>query len=160
MVYLRKITWANLNDCIALDVTEDQQNFIDSNVYALAQAYVACTNDDFPPISYAIYTDSETVVGLVILVHRHARENKYYHQNCYEVISFMIGKQYQGKGYGKEAFKKVLEEIAKFPEGKAKYIFLSYDPKNEVAKRLYSSYGFVETGIINSLGEQVAKLPI
>jgi diamine N-acetyltransferase len=160
MVYLRKITWANLNECIALDVTEDQQNFIDSNVYALAQAYVACTNDDFPPISYAIYNESETVVGLVILVHRHARENKYYHQNCYEVISFMIGKQFQGKGYGREAFKQVLEEIEKFPEGKAKYIFLSYDPKNEVAKRLYASYGFVETGIINSLGEQVAKLPI
>ena len=75
MVELKKITWENFNECLSLDVTENQQNFIDSNVYALAQAYVAATNDKFPPIAYAVYND-QTVVGIVILVHKYAKDNK------------------------------------------------------------------------------------
>ena len=78
MVELKKITWENYSECLSLDVTEDQQNFIDSNVYALAQAYVAATNDKFPPIAYAVY-NFQTVVGIVILVHKYAKDNKFYH---------------------------------------------------------------------------------
>jgi diamine N-acetyltransferase len=159
MVELRKITWENFSECLALDVTENQQNFIDNNVYALAQAYVAATNDKFPPIAYAIYND-QTVVGIVILVHKYAKDSKFYHENCYEVVSFMIGRQYQGKGYGKEAFARVIDVIKTFPEGKAKAICLSYDPQNDTARRLYASYGFTETGTINDIGEVVAKLQI
>jgi len=159
MVELRKITWENFNDCLSLDVTDDQKNFIDSNVYALAQAYIAATNDKFPPIAYAIY-NGQTVIGLVILVHKYAKDSKYYHENCYEVVSFMIGKQFQGKGYGKEAFARVIDIIKTFPEGKAKSVCLSYDPTNETARRLYASYGFIETGSVNDIGEVVAKLLI
>lgn len=159
MVELKKITWENFSECLALKVTEDQDNFIDNNVYALAQAYVAATNDKFPPLAYAIYSE-QTVVGLVILVHKYAKDSKYYRENCYEVVSFMIGSQFQGKGYGKDAFAKVIEIIRTFPEGKAKAICLSYDPKNETARRLYASYGFIETGRMNDLNEVLAKLPI
>ena len=159
MVELKKITWENFEQCLSLGVTDNQQDFVEDNVYALAQAYVAATNDKFPPIAYAIYND-ETVVGIVILVHKYAKDSKYYHENCYEVVSFMIGLQYQGKGYGKEAFAKVIEVIKTFPEGKAKAICLLYDPHNDTARHLYASYGFIETGVINDLGEVVARLPI
>ena len=58
----------------------------------------------------------------------------------------MIDKNYQNKGYGKEAVKLALEFIKTFPCGKAEYCWLSYEPDNEAAGKLYRSFGFVETG--------------
>lgn len=58
----------------------------------------------------------------------------------------MIDKEYQNKGYGKKALKLALEFIKSFPCGRAEYCWLSYEPENEVARRLYRSFGFVETG--------------
>ncbi len=39
-----------------------------------------------------------------------------------------------------------LDFIKSFPCGKAEYCWLSYEPENEVARKLYRSFGFVETG--------------
>ena len=58
----------------------------------------------------------------------------------------MIDKAYQGKGYGKEAVKLALDFINTLPCGKAEYCWLSYEPENVVARKLYGSYGFAETG--------------
>ena len=38
----------------------------------------------------------------------------------------------------------VLEFIRTFPCGQADYCWLSYEPENEVAKKLYRSFGFEE----------------
>lgn len=69
----------------------------------------------------------------------------------------MIDKKYQGKGYGKETMTKALELIRTFPHGKASVVSLSYESDNTIAKTLYSSFGFVETGE-TLCGELVAKL--
>ena len=37
-----------------------------------------------------------------------------------------------------------LEYMHSFPCGKADSIWLSYEPENEIAKKLYASFGFVE----------------
>ena len=37
-----------------------------------------------------------------------------------------------------------LEYVRSFPCGKADFCWLSYEPENEVAKKLYASLGFVE----------------
>lgn len=58
-----------------------------------------------------------------------------------------------------EAMAKAIELIRTFPYGKASKVTLSYEPENVVAKRLYASLGFVETGKIE-YGELVAKLPL
>ena len=39
-----------------------------------------------------------------------------------------------------------LDFVKTFPCGKAEYCWLSYEPENQVARKLYSSFGFVETG--------------
>ncbi|MBE5844483.1 MAG: GNAT family N-acetyltransferase [Butyrivibrio sp.] len=65
----------------------------------------------------------------------------------------MIDKQYQGKGYGREAIKLALIFISTKPCGEAEYCWLSYEPENKVAASLYSSFGFVETGEMD--GEEV-----
>ena len=39
------------------------------------------------------------------------------------------------------------------PCGDAEYCWLSYEPDNEIAKKLYHSFGFAETGAMD--GEEV-----
>ena len=58
----------------------------------------------------------------------------------------MIDRAFQKKGYGKEAVSLALDFIRTFPCGKADICWLSYEPENIVARRLYASFGFVETG--------------
>ena len=42
--------------------------------------------------------------------------------------------------------KLALDFVKTFPCGKAEYCSLSYEPENEVAAKLYHSFGFVENG--------------
>ena len=71
----------------------------------------------------------------------------------------MIDKRYQNKGYGKKAMQLALDYIKTFPCGKAEYCWLSYEPENQVAKKLYESFGFEETGDMD--GEEIiAKLKL
>ena len=58
----------------------------------------------------------------------------------------MIDKNYQNKGYGRQAVELALEFIRTYPCGKADFCWLSYEPENTVAKSLYTSFGFAETG--------------
>lgn len=64
----------------------------------------------------------------------------------YEIWRFMIDKRYQGRGYGKEALKLALDFIKTWPCGKADLCWISYNSENEIARKLYSSLGFEETG--------------
>ncbi len=59
----------------------------------------------------------------------------------------MIDQAYQGKGYGREAFRLTPEYIRTFPCGKADYCWIFYEPENEVARNLYRSFGFEEMKI-------------
>ena len=157
MISFRQITWDNYREVLKLRVTEEQDDFIASNVFSLAQSYVALLNDDLPPMTYAIYKD-EVVIGFIMMFHDTAEESDY-SEESYGVLRFMIDKGYQGQGYGKAAFAKALELIRTFPQGDAVSVYLSYDPQNEVARRLYGSFGFVETGDISG-GEVVARLAL
>ena len=56
----------------------------------------------------------------------------------------MIDKNHQNKGYGKAAMQLALDFIRTWPCGEAEYCWLSYEPENEVARKLYKSFGFVE----------------
>jgi len=156
MIELQKITDGNFNECIKLEPYENQKSFVASNLRSLAQAYVALSNKECIPLPYAIY-DEEIMVGFIMLSYSEPDENN--EENTYWVWRFMIGKEYQSKGYGKESMGKALELIRTFPCGKASAVFLSYEPENVVAKKLYASIGFVETGKIEA-GELVAKLTL
>ena len=58
----------------------------------------------------------------------------------------MIDKRYQKQGYGREAVRLALEFVKTWPRGEAELCETSYNPENEVAKKLYASFGFVENG--------------
>ncbi len=154
MIELRKITDDNFNECIKLEPKEGQKNYVASNICSLAEAYVALTNNECLPLPYAIY-NNDIMVGFIMLSYNKADNED--GENKYWVWRLMIDKQYQGKGYGKEAMTNALELIRTFQYGKASAVYISYEPENIVAKTLYASFGFVETGEIED-GELVAKL--
>ena len=67
-------------------------------------------------------------------------------KNNYLIWRLMIDNRYPKRGYGREAIKLALDFIRTWPCGKAEYCSLSYEPENEVARKLYRSCGFVENG--------------
>lgn len=77
----------------------------------------------------------------------------------YSLWRLMIDKNYQSRGYGKQAAELALRFIRTFPCGKADFCWLSYAPENTVAKSLYASLGFIETGDKDG-EEQIAVLKL
>lgn len=148
MLTLREITFDNFIECIQLQPKDEQKQFIASNVYSLAEAYVALASGECVPMPYAIY-DDETMVGFLLLSYEPADGDDEDDETVYKIWRLMIDKRYQGRGYGKKAMEKALELIKTFPHDKAELVVLSYSPDNHVAKRLYASLGFEETGEMN-----------
>ncbi|MEK4563788.1 GNAT family N-acetyltransferase [Alkalihalobacillus sp. FSL R5-0424] len=152
MIELRKITVDNIDKVTALDVGEDQKAFIETNnLRSIADAYVL-NSDGIPATPLAIYAD-EVVVGFLMYIydtidHESFQNEDYYKQKTYFIWHFMIGEDFQGKGYGKLALKKMLVEIETMPYGEAKHVGLFHHKSNIAAKGLYASIGFVNTGIV------------
>ena len=142
MIELREITAANLEDVLNLQIFEYQDKFVSSTAHALAQAYVY-HETAFP---FAIYA-GKTLVGFIM-------RGYYKPKSQYTLWKFMIGKQYQKKGYGKEA---LMCGIAYLREKfNVREIYTGVLLGNEIAKHLYTSVGFVETGIVeNNMTEMV-----
>ena len=145
-VRLEKVTLKNYDALIDLAVNDSQKTFVASNIYSLAEAY-ATTSDGKVAIPFGIY-DGETPVGFLMIGYDMRegwdREVPDFAKNSYLVWRFMIDKQYQNRGYGRIAFQLALDYIRSLPYGRADCCWLSYEPENEVAKKLYASFGFVE----------------
>ena len=71
----------------------------------------------------------------------------------------MVEKNHQNRGDVKQALELALSFIRTLPCGKADYCWLSYGPENVVAKALYASFGFIETGEKDG-EEQIAVLKL
>lgn len=157
MIHLEKITWDNYSTCaVGLKLNEKQQKFLGNNELSLVQAYVSSVNDVYPFLPFAIYSN-DTVIGFTMIFYR-PENNELSSKNCYGICRFMIAEKYQGKGYGREAILKIIEKIKTFPYGKAPDVYLSFKHDNIVAKKLFLSVGFVETGKNDSDGDALAKL--
>ncbi|MEO4052655.1 GNAT family N-acetyltransferase [Solibacillus sp. CAU 1738] len=152
MIELRKIDGDNIDEVIALDVEENQEDLIETtNLRSFADAHML-NADGIPATPLAIYVD-DTMVGFLMYIydttdHESFQNEVYYGKKTYFIWHFMIDKSYQGKGYGKLAFEKMLADIETMPNGEAQYVDLFYHKSNVIAKELYASFGFVETGII------------
>lgn len=62
------------------------------------------------------------------------------------VIRLMVDEKQQGKGYGRFGMNWMLERF--MSDNRIKTVGISYEPGNEVGRKLYASLGFVETGEI------------
>ncbi|WP_404407389.1 GNAT family N-acetyltransferase [Jeotgalibacillus malaysiensis] len=63
----------------------------------------------------------------------------------------------QGKGYGKAAIERVVEDIKQSKEDRHTTLTLSYEPENTFARDLYTKIGFKEVAGFMVDGEQVAR---
>jgi len=152
MIQLKAITKDNFNECIRLDLEDDQWKFVAPNIYSIAGAYVALTNHDFIPMLHAIYS-GETMVGFIAMSYERDDKGVYF----YDIYRFMIDKRYQNKGYGKSAMIAALEILKGQPLGKASVVKIMYTKENLVAKKIYESVGFMDTGTTNKDGEIIAQ---
>ncbi|WP_107842122.1 GNAT family N-acetyltransferase [Metasolibacillus meyeri] len=152
MIELRKISGDNVDEVMALEIEENQKDFIETtNLRSFADAHML-NADGIPASPFAIYAD-EVAVGFLMYIydtldHESFENEIFYGKKSYFIWHIMIAKGYQGKGYGKLAFEKMLMDIETMPDGDAEYVTLFYHTSNVKAKTLYASFGFVDTGII------------
>lgn len=145
MITLRKITLENRRDIFKLDVSEEQRQYVASNLSSVASCYVLETNGGHP-FPFAIYAD-EQPVGFVMLAYGiTGYEKPSIAADNYCIMRLMIDKEYQNRGYGREVLKKILAFIRTYPAGPAHYCWIPYKPENIVAKNLYESFGFRDNG--------------
>jgi diamine N-acetyltransferase len=136
MITLKDVTKQNWFDIIRLSSAEDQKNkvfekTIASNCLSLAQASIeenwtvkAIYQNDMP-IGFTMYGYSDELAG-------------------YEICRIMIDYKFQGNGFGKKALLLVIKEMVN--QFKSEEIYITFVPDNEIAKQLYLSVGFKDTG--------------
>lgn len=147
MLRLEKVNGKNVWEIINLSVNENQKSFVSRNDKSIIEAYTTITANGYA-FPFGIY-ENNTPIGFLMI----GFDTDIYWDDApqiakgnYNLWRFMIDKKYQNKGYGKEAMHLALDFIKTFPCGKAEYCWLSYEPENTVACRLYRSFGFAETG--------------
>ncbi len=147
MLHLEKITGKNVWDVLKLTVHESQRSFVAPNDHSIIEAYCALA-DNGHAFPFGLY-EGETPVGFVMVsysVEDSWEDAPAIAYNSYCVWRLMIDKHHQHKGYGRQAVQLALEFIRTWPCGKADLCWLSYEEENTVAKALYQSFGFEETG--------------
>jgi RimJ/RimL family protein N-acetyltransferase len=137
MVSLVEISEENWINFAALSVADDQKEYCASNIGIIARGYVY-RNCDAKVIG--ITADGEAV-GLALV--RNLDEEP----ACYDLQQFMIDRRYQGKGYGTEALKLILSNLAK--EGRYDSAEVCVKKDDAAALHVYEKTGFIDTGYID-----------
>ena len=125
----REINKSNYWDCMELIIDESQEGFVADNKQSLVEAayedglYTLGIYLEETMIGFVLYDYDETIPG-------------------WSMSRFMIDKQFQGKGYGKQAAIAYLEYFK--TKHIADKIYISVSLENTVAHKMYSSIGFTE----------------
>jgi diamine N-acetyltransferase len=146
-VDLKDVTAGNWSAVAGLELDPTQEDLVASNVESLAEAQ---SDPDARP--RAVYA-GERLVGF-LMYDAGAPDDEPREASIYR---FMIGREHQGKGYGRAALAKALDEIRAIP--RVSKISVSYMPDNPAAKPFYGSFGFVEVGLDED-GEMLAELEL
>ena len=147
MLRIEKINGKNVWEILKLRVSESQKEFVAANDVSIIEAYTTITVNGFA-FPFGIY-NGKTPVGFMMIGYDSAdywEDTPDIARGNYSLWRLMIDENYQKKGFGREAVALGLDFIKSFPCGKSEYCWLSYEPENEVARQLYRSFGFVETG--------------
>lgn len=124
---LQDIDKGNYQECIRLTVSDTQRGYVAANIKSLVEA--AYEPDLYP---LGVY-EGKTMIGFVLFDFDKSL-------NGWSLSRFMIGSQYQGKGYGKAALSVFLSYFrAKFGDVP---LFTSVALNNGIAAHLYESFGF------------------
>ena len=146
-IELRDVTADNRQAVVRLALDPEQENLVASNAESLNEAL---SDPDARP--RAVYAEGR-IVGF--LMYDAGRPDDDPREAL--IYRFMIDRMHQGKGYGRAALGKALDEIRAIP--RVSKISISYMPDNPVAKRFYASFGFQEIGTDED-GEMIAELAL
>ena len=141
-VILTEIDVNNWYECCQLNVSEEQETFIESNAISIAQSKYETT---LKP--YAISFNDEIVGFLMFNTVQEELDG-------YWIYRIMIDKNHQGKGIAKMAVQLLISKIAELPD--ATKVIVGYHPDNKAAHHLYSSAGFVDNG--DRFGKEMAVI--
>lgn len=125
----RAIDKSNYWDCMALTIDDSQEGFVADNKQSLVEAayedglYVLGIYHEETMVGFVLYDYDDTFPG-------------------WSMSRFMIGKQFQGKGYGKRAVLAFLDYFKRTHNADQLYISVSLE--NTVARKMYTSIGFTE----------------
>lgn len=130
------ITCENWKDVLFLTTNKSDmptlcEEFVASNALSIVQALFEKTW-----IAKAIEHDG-ILIGFVMYGFNKS-------ENFYELCRIMIDKRFQGNGYGSEAIKMAIHDMIQAYD--CKEIYLSTDPDNNKAMKIYEKLGFVKTG--------------
>ena len=150
-------------ECVHLNVTEEQYDFVAPNSVSLAEAYDLNKKGGISRAApYAAYKDGE-MSGFVMVAYfdpKDEDEDEYYCDEPYYYIwRLFVDINHQSKGYGKEILRLAMEKVKTKYMGEANWCFSCYDPDNIASKRAFAAYGFEEDGRMID-GESVCKIAI
>lgn len=140
-VSLREITRDTVRPICRIEVAPEQRRFVASIAASIAEAH-------FSPEAWfrAIYAGDEPV-GFVMLSILPQRPEYY-------VWRYLIGVEHQGKGYGREAMRLVIEHVRSLG---AAELLLGYVPGEGEPRAFYEKLGFTPTGAVED-GEIVMSI--
>ena len=141
-ISIRKIDENNNQDVLNLKIKPEQQDYIESVADCLKEAHELSL---WRPVG--LY-DQNQLIGFAMYGLWHEKNQK-----RVWLDRFLIDKQYQGKGYGKQFLDVLLTHI--FDEYGCHEIYLSLYDDNDHALKLYQQIGFVMNGEKDIHGETV-----
>lgn len=134
MIELREINENNYEQCFELDAGVENENFVDTVIYSLAEAWVYRKDTE----AFAIY-ENNTMVGFVSL---------YVGENNFQIINFLIDAAYQKKGLGTEAAKMCIRFLQR--EYHAGIISVPVETENISAQKFWHRLGFAVSDSIEN----------
>ncbi|HXQ33802.1 MAG TPA: GNAT family N-acetyltransferase [Anaerolineales bacterium] len=155
MAEIRPVTKDNWRELIKLQVREDQKHFVASNLHSIAESQFGFDEPDeghWDMHPFGIYDDDGTPVGFLMYGHNFLSSKIQAF-----IIRLMVDEKQQGKGYGRFGMNWILQRF--ISDDRIKTVGISYEPENEVGRKLYASLGFVETGEMIQ-GEVLAVLKL
>jgi diamine N-acetyltransferase len=141
-ITLRAVDAHNWRDGAALTVTPKQQEFVASVTYYLA----LCAYGSAPWQPWVVESEGRVVAFVMTAVDPA--------DDSYWIGGLVVDTAEQGAGVGRAVVDELVQQAR--AEGRTS-VALSYSPSNEVAKQLYRSVGFAETGETDD-DEVVARL--
>ena len=146
MINFRAITEDNFDAIIRMKRPDDE-HFVASNAYSLAQAWLYRDAGDVYP--FAIYDDDQSV-GFMML-------DEDADERCLIIWRIMFPGENQNKGYGTAAIREIIR-LAK-DSGKYDFLLIDYAPDNKIAEHVYTKLGFKPTGVFEH-GEYELRLDL
>jgi diamine N-acetyltransferase len=136
-ITLREVTPDNLGAVMALDVFDDQRDFVASNARSIEQA-----QSHSEAWLRAIYA-GDTPVGFVMLHDENLRD-EIRQKDYYFLWRLMIDRRYQKRRFGRRAMELLVEHVKKRPH--ATMLMSSFRPGANSPEGFYAKLGFERTG--------------